>query len=85
MLPAAAASCNSLTHSKVIAARRALFAAWEGNGLACKVAHDVKLPGSKEEPLAFLMYPQAENRSGFLDSLDPERFKYRITARELTA
>jgi hypothetical protein len=49
------------------------------------VAHDVKLPGSREEPVAFLMYPQAENRSGFLDSLDPDKFKYRITARELTA
>ena len=75
----------ALTDPKVIAARRALLGAWEGNWLAYNVAHDVKLPGSKEEPIAFLMYPQAENRSGFLDSLDPERFKYRITARELTA
>jgi hypothetical protein len=31
------------------------------------------------------MYPQAENKAGFLDSLDPDKFKYRITARELTA
>jgi hypothetical protein len=31
------------------------------------------------------MYPQAENRAGFLDSLDPDKFKYRITARELSA
>ena len=75
----------ALTDPKVIAARRALLGAWEGNWLAYNVAHDVKLPGSKEEPIAFLMYPQAENRSGFLDSLDPEKFKYRITARELTA
>ena len=75
----------ALTDPKVIAARRALLGAWEGNWLAYNVAHDVKLPGSKEEPIAFLMYPQAENRSGFLDSLDPDKFKYRITARELTA
>ena len=75
----------ALTDPKVIAARRALFGAWEGNWLAYNVAHDVKLPGSKEEPIAFLMYPQAEHRSGFLDSLDPDKFKYRITARELTA
>ncbi len=75
----------AMTDPKVVAARRALFGAWEGNWLAYNVAHDVKLPGSKEDPIAFLMYPQAENRAGFLDSLDPDKFKYRITARELTA
>ena len=75
----------AMTDPKVVAARRALFGSWEGNWLAYNVAHDVKLPGSKEDPIAFLMYPQAENRSGFLDSLDPDKFKYRITARELTA
>jgi transglutaminase-like putative cysteine protease len=69
---------------KVVAARNALFGAWEGNWLAYNVAHDVKLPGSKEPAIPFLMYPQAENRSGFLDSLDPDKFKYRITAREVT-
>lgn len=75
----------AMTDSKVVAARRALFGSWEGNWLAYNVAHDVKLPGSKEAAIAFLMYPQAENRAGFLDSLDPDKFKYRITARELTA
>ena len=48
-------------------------------------AHDLKLPGSKEPAIPFLMYPQAENRDGFLDSLDPDAFRYKITARELTA
>ena len=75
----------AMTDPKVVAARRALFGSWEGNWLAYNVAHDVKLPGSKEDPIAFFMYPQAENRAGFLDSLDPDKFKYRITARELTA
>jgi len=70
---------------KVVAARKALFGAWEGNWVAFNDAHDVKLPGSKESAIAFLMYPQAENKSGFLDSLDPDKFKYRITARELSA
>jgi hypothetical protein len=28
------------------------------------------------------MYPQAETNAGHLDSLDPENFKYEITARE---
>ena len=35
--------------------------------------------------VAFLMYPQAETRGERVDSLDPETFKYRITAREITA
>ena len=45
----------------------------------------MKLPGSNEPAIAFLMYPQAENSNGFLNSLDPDKFKYSITARELTA
>jgi transglutaminase-like putative cysteine protease len=75
----------AMTDAKVVAARRALFGAWEGNWIAFNVAHDVKLPGSKEPAIPFLMYPQAEFKAGFLDSLDPDKFKYRITARELTA
>jgi hypothetical protein len=62
--------------------RRIQTAAWEGNW---RVAHDVKLPGSDAEPLPFLMYPQAEDRSGFIDPVDADAFKYKITAHELTA
>ena len=75
----------AMSDPKVVAARKALFGAWEGNWVAFNVAHDVKLPGSKEPAIPFLMYPQAENKAGFLDSLDPDKFKYRITARELSA
>jgi transglutaminase-like putative cysteine protease len=73
----------AMTDAKVLAARKALFGAWEGNWVAFNDAHDVKLPGSKEAAIPFLMYPQAENRDGFLDPLDPDKFEYRITAREL--
>lgn len=76
---------NSMTNLKVMAARKTLFGAWEGNWLAFNTAHDVKLPGSDEDPLPFLMYPQAADKQGLIDSLDPEAFKYTITARELTA
>ena len=75
----------AMTDLKVVAARKTLFGAWEGNWLAFNTAHDVKLPGVNEEPLPFLMYPQAENKQGLIDSLDPDAFKYTITARELTA
>ena len=69
---------------KVTAARTALFGAWEGNWLAYNFAHDVALPGAKA-PVDFLMYPQAETAAGRLDCLDPDTFRYSITARELTA
>ncbi len=75
----------AMNDPKVAAARKALFGSWEGNWVAFNTAHDVKLPGSKEAAIPFLMYPQAENKAGFLDSLDPDKFKYRIPARELSA
>jgi hypothetical protein len=31
------------------------------------------------------MYPQAETAKGRVDSLDPDGFKYEITAREIVA
>ncbi len=63
--------------------RARLFGAWEMNWLAYNEAHDVKLPGSSGAPVAFLMYPQAESGGLRLDPLDPDNFKYTITAREL--
>jgi transglutaminase-like putative cysteine protease len=74
----------ALTDLKVMAARKALFGAWEGNWLAFNDAHDVKLSGSGENALPFLMYPQAEDKSGLVDPLDADAFKYRITAREVS-
>jgi len=65
--------------------RAKLFGAWEMNWLAYNEAHDVKLPGSNGPAVGFLMYPQAENGKERLDSLDPDNFKYTITARELKA
>ncbi|WP_026362890.1 transglutaminase-like domain-containing protein [Methylopila sp. M107] len=70
---------------KVVAARKALFGSWETNWLAYNDAHDVKLPGSQGASLGFFMYPQAETVAGLLDCLDPDNFKYSITAREVTA
>ena len=66
-------------------ARARLFGSWEMNWMAYNFAHDVALPGSSGEPVGFLMYPQAETSGGRLDSLDPENFKYEITAKEITA
>jgi hypothetical protein len=62
----------------------ALFGSWEGNWMGYNVAHDLVLPGSTGPKVAFLMYPQAETRGERVDSLDPDTFRYRITAREVT-
>jgi len=65
--------------------RRKLFGAWEMNWVALNEAADVKLPGSAGAKVGFLMYPQGENGAERLDPLDPDSFKYTITARELKA
>jgi hypothetical protein len=75
----------AMDDSKVIAARKVLFGSWETNWLAYNFAHDVALPGSSGAKLGFLMYPQAETASLRLDCLDPDNFKYTITAKELTS
>jgi len=75
----------TLDDAKVVAARKTLFGAWEANWLAYNFAHDVVLTGSGGPRLAFLMYPQAESAGRRLDCLEPDSFKYVITAKELTA
>jgi hypothetical protein len=55
------------------------------NWLGFNTAHDVALPNAKGAKLAFFMYPQAETVAGRADPLDPDNFKYTITAREITA
>jgi transglutaminase-like putative cysteine protease len=70
---------------KVVAARKALFGAWETNWLAYNFAHDTGLPGARNGGVNFLMYPQAETVAGRLDCLDADTFKYAITAKQIAA
>jgi transglutaminase-like putative cysteine protease len=76
---------RSLDDEMVKAARTRLFASWEMNWMAYNFAHDVELPGAKGGSVPFLMYPQAETDEQRLDCLDPDNFRYQITARELGA
>jgi len=69
----------------VEAVRPKLFGAWEMNWLAFNTANDIVLPNAKSGKLTFFMYPQAETAQGRLDSLDPDNFKYTMTAKEVTA
>ncbi|MEO8431715.1 MAG: transglutaminase domain-containing protein [Acidobacteriota bacterium] len=74
---------RSLDDEVVKKARARLFGTWEMNWMAYNFGHDVALPGSTGAPVGFLMYPQAESAAGRLDCLDPENFKYEITAKEI--
>ncbi len=75
---------RALNDEMVSGARKRLFGSWEMNWMAYNFAQDVELPGSSGAPLPFLMYPQAQTADKMLDSLDPDNFKYEITARELS-
>lgn len=72
-----------LDDPKVVAARQALFGAWEGNWMAYNFGHDIALPGARQPTVGFLMYPQVETVAGRLDCLDPDALRYTITAREV--
>ncbi len=74
-----------ITDPKVRAARVMMFGAWEMNWVAYNHGHDVALPGAQHGPVPFLMYPNGETSDGRLDTLDPDSFRYRITARQLAA
>jgi transglutaminase-like putative cysteine protease len=72
-------------HPVVAPVKHALFGGWEGNWMAYNMAHDVALPGSSGPRIGFFMYPEAENDKGRFDPLDPDTFRYRITARQIEA
>lgn len=76
-----------LNDAKVEAARKRLFGSWEMNWLAFNYAHDVHLPSAAKGAIGFFMYPNAEvaeqDKIARIDSLDPDHFKYKITAREI--
>jgi transglutaminase-like putative cysteine protease len=69
---------------KVLAARKTLFGAWEGNWVPYNSAQDVRLPGSGAA-IPFLMYPHGQVAGQELNDLDPAAFGYTITAKEITA
>jgi transglutaminase-like putative cysteine protease len=73
----------SLQDPKVAAAHKRLFGSWEMNWLAFNTGHDVELPNSTGPKVPFLMYPNGETGGERLDQLDPDTFKYAITAREI--
>jgi transglutaminase-like putative cysteine protease len=71
--------------SEVRALREKLFGTWEMNWIGYNSATDIELPGAGQQlsNFAFLMYPCAFTAKGQLDALDPARFRYEITSREI--
>jgi transglutaminase-like putative cysteine protease len=65
--------------------RERLFGSWEMNWVGYNSATDIELPrASQQRPnFAFLMYPVAFTTTGQLDALDPARFSYKITSKQL--
>jgi hypothetical protein len=59
------------------------FGSWEMNWMAYNYAHDLLPPGASRGAVGFFMYPRCETAEGRLDSLDPDNFRYQITAKEL--
>ena len=54
------------------------------NWVGFNYARDFTLPGQKDGPVGFLMYPYAETAQGVKDSLDSDAFSYTITSKETT-
>ena len=73
-----------MSHEKVRVARERLFGYWEMNWLAYNRGHDVKFPGATGDWKApYFMYPDGQTAKGRLDPLDPDKFQYTMTAKEL--
>jgi transglutaminase-like putative cysteine protease len=70
-----------VTSPRVKAERERLFGSWEMNWAGYNSATDIALPGATRPPREhFLMYPLAITAAGELDQLEPDQFKYRLTA-----
>ena len=63
--------------------REKFFGAWEMNWITFNHGQDVELTNSKSGKLPFFLFPYAEIDNQALDSLNPDKFSYRIASAEL--
>ena len=73
----------AVNSENVSALRERLFGNWEMNWVGFNYARDFTLPGQKDGPIGFLMYPYAESPDGTVNSLDPATFAYSIFVQEI--
>jgi transglutaminase-like putative cysteine protease len=76
---------KTTSNAVVAPVNKALFGGWEGNWMAYNTSHDVALPKSSGDKLAFFMYPMAETGAGRFDPYAPDDFRYQISAIEIKA
>jgi transglutaminase-like putative cysteine protease len=69
------------THVKNV--REKFFGFWEMNWVAYNSARDFALPPSYAEEINYLMYPRLASEKTKNDGMDPDEFKYTITAKEI--
>lgn len=72
-----------LTDPRVVAVRRGLFGGWESNWMPYNHVNDVALPDGAGRVLPFLMYPQAEAGTTWLNPLSPATLEYSIHAQAI--
>lgn len=71
----------ALDDAKIVALRERLFGSWEMNWVAFNHDRDVAL--NAQHKVKFFMYPCAEVAGELCDSLDPEKFNYKIESQEI--
>ncbi|MBL8470511.1 MAG: transglutaminase family protein [Rhodocyclaceae bacterium] len=69
--------------ARVAALRKKLFGQWEMNWVAFNSARDFTLVPDAGERVNYLMYPNVRDARGLREGLVPDKFSYRISAREL--
>ena len=76
----------SLTDPVIKSIRQKLFGFWEMNWIAYNSARDFSLPGSdasESDKINFLMYPRLIAGAEVRDGMEPDRFRYTMTARQI--
>lgn len=68
---------------KRVVLKKLLFGFWEMNWIGLNAAQDVALLGAASTLLPTLLLPQAETSAGRFDSMDSERFAYKVSARRV--
>jgi transglutaminase-like putative cysteine protease len=72
-----------LSDGRVAAIRERLFGYWEMNWVGLNTGRDFPLVPAARQPLSFFMYPHGETPQHVTEDVEPDRFRYRISSREI--
>jgi transglutaminase-like putative cysteine protease len=74
----------NIKETRVTDIREKLFGFWEMNWIAYNSARDCALPPNYTEDINYMMYPRLVSQKMHKDGIDPDHFKYIITAKEIS-